>query len=225
MSAALAMDGLFALAWIAAAGLAVAASVAFYRRGVPATYLRDALHVGAAAWVVGWPLWHTAWVPVLLGFGVAALFVAAPRLHGARRVLAALCGRGERWSGIALYAVAYAIFTAAGLLGSHRFAAGAALLSLSLGDGLGGFVGRRFGRLHYRAPNAKQKSVEGSLTVALASALALVAAAALFGAPITLRLVASGALVAALAEGLAPRSADNFVVPAAQWMWLRILGT
>lgn len=216
-----AFDALLCLSWLAAAATGVALVVALRRHGVAATYVRDVLHIGAGLWVLGWPLWRSPWPPTLLSLVAAAVVISAPRLQMARALVGAVCSADEHWHGIALYGAAYAAFTAVGLLGAGPFPAGAALLSLSLGDGLGGLIGRRYGRLRYRAPGAKRKSVEGSLTVAAASALALLVAGALFGAPLSVALVAGGALVAALAEALAPQASDNLIVPGAQWCWLR----
>lgn len=112
--------------------------------------------------------------------------------------------------------LAYAAFTTAGLLGDP-FPAGAGLLALSLGDGLGGLAGRQGGRAGYSPPWGRRKTWLGSAVVAAMAALAVAIAAAWFGRSPGPGPVAAGALAAALAEGLSPPSADNLTVPLATW--------
>src|SRR5262249_23294196 len=94
----------------------------------------------------------------------------------------------------------------------------AGLLALALGDGLGGLVGRLWGRHRYRVPWAKTKRLEGTLVVAVFAALGAAIAAQRVGLPLPAgRLLAAG-LAAAVAEALAPRATDNLLVPLAVWL-------
>ena len=79
-------------------------------------------------------------------------------------------------------------------------------------------MGRRFGRHHFAFPWGKPKSVEGSVVVALGAAAAVVIAAALAGAPVSVVAIAVIALVASLAEAAAPRGTDNLFVPVFVWI-------
>ena len=128
-------------------------------------YVRDLLHVGTGIWVLGWPYWHEPALPVALVaaalLGVLAMPALARRWAAVARILHSISDREERWSGIALYTLAYAVLTGVGL-GFEPFPAAAALWALSLGDGLGGAAGRRYGRHRYRLPWGKEKSLEGS---------------------------------------------------------------
>jgi dolichol kinase len=207
-------DATLVAMWLGVVAASVAACVILHRAGLRATYIRDVIHVGAGAWVLGWPLWHAPLAPTLLAAAVAAGVALAPRLPATARLRASLAEGDERWSGLTRYGLAYAVLTGVGL-SAARFPAAGALLALSLGDGVGGAVGRRFGRHRYTAPGGKQKSLEGSITVAVMAALGVVLAGA--RAP---GLVASTAVVAAVAEALAPRATDNLIVPAAVWLWL-----
>lgn len=138
----------------------------------------------------------------------------APRLGG-HRLRSALSDGNERWSGIVLYTLSFAVFTAAGLGTRWTFPAGAALLALALGDGLGGAVGVRFGRHRFQLGAAKPKSLEGCIGVWLFSAIGVAVAGWLFGARVPPGTLALTGLVAALAEAVAPRATDNVLVPAA----------
>jgi phytol kinase len=188
--------------------------------GLASTHARDLLHVGTGIWVLGWPLWNGRVAPTLIVGSALIATAAVPLLARRSRSMAELertfAGGDERWTGLVHYAAAYAIFTSIGL-GGHAFPAAAALLSLSLGDGIGGAVGRRFGRHRFRVPGAKPKSLEGSVAVALASVVAVAIAAWRFDAAADLHTFAGLGLGAALAEAVSPRGTDNLIVPAVVW--------
>ena len=215
-------DGLLVLVWSAvfAGGLAVCLWLA--RRGLARTYVRDVLHVGAGVWPLGWKAWNSPWPPVLVALTGFLLLLAvpllAPRVAAARAVQRAVSGEGEAWSGLVLYALSAVAFTAIGLLGNAPFPAAAALFALALADGIGGLVGRLWGRHRYRVPWAKTKSVEGSLVVVGLAAIGTAMAALLYGAPFSVARALGAGLAAAVAESLAPRATDNVLVPLALWL-------
>jgi dolichol kinase len=203
---------------VLAAGLGGCALL--HRFGLSTTHVRDVLHVGTGVWVLAWPMFEGSVAPLAVVTLAAAATLSVPWLArispAARRVHDTFAAGDERWSGVSLYTVAYALFTWAGVRGDP-FPAAAALLSLSLGDGIGGFVGRRYGKRYFRAPGGKRKSFEGSLAVALAAALGVWLAGWRFGAEVPLLLALGLGMAAALAEAVAPRGTDNFVVPATVW--------
>ena len=210
-------------AWLLLLGLTAAFCIVARRAGVRLTYLRDLVHVGAGVWPLGWPLWSGRLAPVGLGLAGAALTFAVPALASRAPVFGrfrdSISDTSERWDGVRLYAVSFAAGTAFGFFFSPLPAA-AALLALALGDGLGGLLGRICGRHWFAAPGAKRKSVEGSLSVAAFSALAVVLAMLRFGVPIAPLPVALAAVAATAAEALAPEGTDNLLVPAAVWLVL-----
>jgi dolichol kinase len=207
--------GLFAL-WVAilSGGLLVAAGL--LRWGLSSTQVRDVLHVGAGVWPLGWPFWHGRAAPLALVWGaflaMAALPFLARRAPWLQRVQAGVASGEEQWSGLVLYTLSVAVLTTVGLLRAP-FAAAGALFALALGDGVGGAVGLAFGRHRFRAPGGKAKSLEGSFTVALFSALGVALAARWFGVPVSFGLLALAGTVAAVAEALSPRATDNVVLP------------
>ncbi len=211
-------------AWCALLGAGLGAVVALRRRGLPRTYARDLLHVGAGVWALGLGGWRAPLAPTALVLAVAAATALVPLAAARVRPLAALrdavSDGEERWSGIALYTLAFALATALGTRG-HPAPAAAAIAALALGDGLGGAIGRRFGRHHFAAPGGKRKSLEGSLAVAALAGLGAVAAARCYGASITPSLLAAGP-VAAVAEAIAPRGTDNLIVPVAVYLVLTL---
>jgi dolichol kinase len=212
-------DTALAMLWLAALGAGLAVCVAARALGLAVTHVRDLLHVGTGVWVLGWTSWHGAAAPlaIVLGalVGVLALPMLALRLRPLGKLRDSVSDAEERWSGIVMYVAAYAGMTALGLSWGQAFPAAAALWALSLGDGLGGAVGRAFGRRRYRVPGGKSKSLEGSAAVALFSALGVWASALWLDAAAPWPAVAGAGLVAAVAEALAPRASDNLLVPGA----------
>lgn len=206
--------------WLAVLCTGISLGVGFRALGLPSTYVRDLLHVGGGTWAAGWLFWSGAVAPMLIAFSatvaVAAVPLAATRVPVAARIHGSVTGGDERWDGLTHYALSFTFLTAIAVAG-HPFTAACGLLALALGDGIGGAVGRAFGRVHFQVPWGKRKSVEGSLTVALAAALGVAIAARLFDRSVPASAALTIGAVAALAEALAPRSTDNLLVPAAAW--------
>lgn len=206
--------------WLGVLTLGLLFCVLIHRLGVPNTYVRDLLHVGAGIWPLGWPFWHRAAVPISIALGATAGLLLVPTLAPRFRLLARLqqsvSGRDERWSGLVLYAASFAVMTWAGLRG-NPFPAAAALFALALGDGIGGAIGRRFGRHFFNAPGGKRKSVEGSAAVAALSLVGAVLAAQYFRVQVSAVALVLLGLVAAIAEAASPQATDNALVPASVW--------
>ncbi len=213
-------DWTLALIATAVLVLGLGGCAVLHRLGLASTYVRDLLHIGTGAWVFSWPLFdgHVAplsivIVAALATWSVPYLAQSSPAVARFRDVFAA---GDERWSGLSLYTLAYALFTWAALA-RDPFPAAAALLALSFGDGIGGFAGRRFGKHHFRAPGGKRKSFEGSAAVAAAATVGVLLASWRFGADISMPRAAGLGFGAAFGEALAPRGTDNVVVPVLVW--------
>lgn len=216
-------DLILAVGWSSVLAVAIAGAVWLRGRGVPSTQLRDAFHVGASLWVLGWPLWSGWLVPSVLAALVLGLAISVPALSRrsgrADALRMALTNDRERWRGVVLFGFAYAAGTAMGLRG-HPVPPGAALLALSLGDGLGGLVGHRFGRRRFLVPFGTEKSVEGTVVVFFFAALGIALGHVWFGYPWSLGRVLLAAAVAAIVEAAAPRGTDNLLLPASVWLTL-----
>ena len=212
-------DLLWAAGWAAVLAGGLGAVVLLKGLGMPRTYARDVLHVGAGVWVAGWPAWKGWVVPVGVAWTVFALLatlgVVTPRVRFLRRVVESVSGDDERWAGIVAYGGSFAALTTLALAGGYVLPAAFAAASLSLGDGLGGLVGRRFGRLRFRLPWSKSKTLEGTLAVAAFSALGVALAAWALSSPVGPGPVLLLGFVSATAEAVAPRAWDNVLVPAA----------
>lgn len=210
--------------WMAVLAGGVGATVLARRLGLPSTHARDLLHVGAGVWVLGWPWWDGTLAPLALVGGavvaVALVPVLARRSRAVDRFRRSVVGGDEVYGGLVVYSVSFAVMTGLGLAGipwlglaPHPFPAAAALWALALGDGLGGLVGRRYGWLSYATRWGKRKTVVGSVAVAVFAGLGAWAAAAWLGAAVPAWQFPVLGAAAAAAEGLAPRSSDNLVVP------------
>ena len=187
-----------------------------HQRGMATTHVRDLLHIGTGVWLLGLKFWNNPQFPILIT-GTACLMVIVLPLLGDKWnelniFLKSVSDQEEKWTGIALYVVSYTLFTALGVLYSP-FPAVAGLVSLSLGDGLGGFIGRKYGRRTYRFPWAKTKSYLGSAAVFSGSLGGIILGALWFEVPLNLWLFPTLAAVATLVEAAAPRSSDNLLIP------------
>jgi dolichol kinase len=219
-------DVMIATTWLAILTAGIGAALVLRAFGVASTYIRDFLHVGAGIWVLGWPWWHGPAIPIAIvtvaACGIVAVPTLAKRVRVAERFRRSVTNRDERWGGLVLYTIAYAIFTTIGLV-IDPFAAAAALLALSFGDGIGGAVGRALGEHHYRAPGGKQKSLEGSCVVAIAATCGALLAAWLFGVALPFSTAVVLGIVAAIVEAASPRGTDNLLIPATVFVAARLL--
>lgn len=218
-------DLLLAIIWVGVLAGGIVSVVILRRLGLSPTHARDLLHVGAGVWVLGWPYWDGRMAPLAIVGGAAVLVALVPaaarHLEPVARFQRSVVGGDEAFGGLVVYTLSFAVLTTVGLTAepfpAAAFPAAAGLLALALGDGLGGLVGRRWGR-HFYTTAGKRKSLEGSLAVAVFAALGAVAAGAWLGTDVPAWQVAVLGAVATAAEGLAPRGTDNAVVPAAVWM-------
>jgi dolichol kinase len=220
-------DGALAVTWLGVLAGGVAVCVGLRRAGVPMTYVRDLLHVGAGLWPLGWSSWSGSLAPcAIAGTGALALVAVpalAPRWRAARGVRDAISGEDERFAGVALYAVSAAAFTAIAMLWRAAApAAAGALLALALGDGIGGAVGRKLGRHVLRVPFGKPKSWEGALAVTAFAAAGVWLALRWYGAETVPLTVLGAGAVAGVAEALSPRATDNIILPVAVFGWLAL---
>jgi dolichol kinase len=211
------VDAGLAALWVAILLGGLLAAAGLRKLGLAATHVRDVLHVGAGVWPLGWPYWHAPLAPLAIVWAalvaIAAVPALAKRVRWLQQVQASVASGDEAWSGLVLYTFSFAVLTTVGLLWTP-FPAAAALLALALGDGLGGAVGLAFGKRRYRFPGGKQKSLEGSCTVALFSTVGVALAARWYSVPLGPGLAVLAGVVAALAEAASPRATDNLVLPA-----------
>ena len=130
--------------------------------------------------------------------------------------------------GLVLYAISWTVI--AYFLFGDLFAASIAIVAMSFGDGMGGVIGERFGRLRY----SPHRTVEGSIAVFSATAVSIVVLAWFYFSVIGYSgstapyLLAPFALAVAglvtLLEALTPGSVDNLVIPLVIAVFLHGMG-
>ncbi len=91
----------------------------------------------------------------------------------------------------------------------------AAFITLAWGDGLGGTIGRKYGKHTYHIPWVKEKSLEGSLGVGLGAVFSITFSQVVFGKifPPYVIAIILGAVVAMVVEALSPKHTDNLFLP------------
>lgn len=192
---------------------------------------RKVLHILTGGIVFFW--WSFDTKEVMAGLGalpfVFLLLLATPRspVRMLREgVLGSRTDEGHQY-GLVLYAISWTII--AYFMADRMFAASIAIAAMSFGDGMGEFVGRRFGRRRYLG----NKTVEGSLAV-LVTMIASVLVIQWFyfeviGVPGTLPdmmlpfAVALSGFVMCV-EAVTPGEIDNLVIPLTVAGYLAVLG-
>jgi phytol kinase len=205
-------DAGFAALWVGATiGLVTLAGMLYARFGTRPELLRQITHIGTGMLVLLAPAYFSSPVPVL---AVSALYAPVLCLAAHRRWPRAVHGVARRSQGSAYFALA--VFLLAALFWrSHLEAFLGGIIVLGFGDGLAGTVGELAGRRRYTI-GRNTRSLEGSLTMFVASAGALTALLLARGTTPPDVAVATALTVAALAtvvEAVSPGGSDNLWVP------------
>jgi len=136
-----------------------------------------------------------------------AAFIPLNYLSYRKKLFSAIERRGEAdtpgtvWYAVSLFALC--VFATAA---KSPQTAACGMLAMGYGDGLGALVGKRFGKMKFPPPYS-QKSVEGALTVALFSGIAVAAVTR------SVHTALICAIPAAVAELFSPRGTDNLTLP------------
>ncbi|HTY46202.1 MAG TPA: SEC59/DGK1/VTE5 family protein [Methanomassiliicoccales archaeon] len=197
---------------------------------------RKFVHVMVGNIVLIWWIFQTSYVMALLAAApfIPLLLLASSR-SPSRKVRGSFLGRttGESHDlGLVYYAISWTILAL--LLFDNRLVASIAIVAMSYGDGMGGLIGKRYGR-HVLLG---KKTLEGTLTVFAATAVASFAIILFYGSLASAGLIAmhyispalaagvslaAGVFVAAL-ELLTPGQFDNLTIPLGTAALLLLLG-
>ena len=207
---------------IIASSLAVA--LVMERRGTGGD-ARKVVHVGVGLFVLMWWMFSENWI-MLVFFTVpfaVLLFIAMFRGNAvSESKLGDLANNKGHRTGLFLYAVTITILVA--FFWDHWTAATIGVVAMTFGDGFGSIVGRRYGR--HRILNGK--SLEGSLAVFAATALAAafiilyygwLTSSGFYPAGDSVAIVpfwaaaAIAGLIAMVLEAVCPGQYDNIVTP------------
>lgn len=218
---------------IIASSLAVA--LVMERRGTDGD-ARKVVHVGVGLFVLVWWMFSENWI-MLVFFTVpfvVLLFIAMFRGNAvSESKLGDLANNKGHRTGLFLYAVTITILVA--FFWDHWTAATIGVVAMTFGDGFGSVVGRRYGR--HRILNGK--SLEGSLAVFAATALAAafiilyygwLTSSGFYPAGDSVAIVpfwavaAIAGLISMVLEAVCPGQYDNIVTPLAVALAMVALG-
>jgi len=167
---------------------------------------RKFIHVTVGSFVAFWP-YFLSWrqiqllsIAFLLGIAVSKYFNIFQAIHSVQR---------PTWGEI-LFALAVGANT---LITHNKAIYAAALLQMSLADGMAAIVGTRYGNRQKYAIFGYTKSVLGTLTFFLISFAILVGFSHYSNTHLTLAWITGIAAIACFIENLAIRGLDNLLVP------------
>lgn len=188
--------------------LVLLASEAWWRRsGIHGEFSRKFVHITVGSFVAFWPYFLTPThikilsVAFLAGVIVSKYLGIFQAIHSVQRPTL-----GEAWFAIVVGALAFTI-------PEHPHIYTAALLVMSLADGLAAVVGTRYGNSGKYTVFGYTKSVIGTSTFFVVTCLILVAYAAMTDGALPLAALVPLALIATALENFAVNGYDNLFVP------------
>jgi phytol kinase len=152
--------------------------------------------------------------PFILVTFLASPYSPSKRVYEKMKSLSDITEEGHQL-GLVFYAVSYTLLAL--FFSSKPYVVAAGVLPMAYGDASAALIGEKYGKRHYRI--FADKSVEGSITMFLASFISFVVSllffSVLYAFPVSkVMLAALGVgFVATLAEGLSPLGFDNITVP------------
>ncbi len=177
------------------------------RRGPHGELTRKFVHITVGSFVAFWPHYLTAHdiqmlsLAFLIGAFLSKYFHIFRAIHSVQRPT-----WGEVWFALVVGLLSFTIY-------HHPKVYTAALLEMSLADGLAAVIGTRFGnRLRYSVFGSP-KSVVGTLTFFIVSCLILARYSVMLMSPLTFAFIISVSIVATILENIAIRGLDNLAVP------------
>jgi len=151
--------------------------------------------------------------PFILVTFLASPYSPSKRVYEKMKSLSDITEEGHQL-GLVFYAVSYTLLAL--FFSAKPYVVAAGVLPMAYGDASAALIGEKYGKRRYRI--FAEKSLEGSITMFLASfvsfAVSLLFFSAFYSFPVSVMLAALGvAFVAAIAEGLSPLGFDNITVP------------
>lgn len=217
-------DLIFLLIWLIWGGFGFILLIKLYKKGVSVTYIRDLLHLGSGSWVLGFPLWNSAIIPIILTVG-ALLGITLLPYTTFKKALSGVTNHQERFSGIWLYVLSFTLITTISFLLNDRYQGAIALGILAAGDGMGGLIGKKFGKKQFKLPWVKAKSYIGTATVMGMSLMVLLILTPIFNHSYTPSILVIIPIFSGIIEALSPRGTDNFFLPVMIFISMIFLGS
>lgn len=197
------MPVLFAL--VAVAALLLISEAWWRQRGTDHELSRKFVHITVGSFVAFWP-YFLSWGEIqLLSLGFLVVVAASRYLHVFRAIHSV---QRPTW-GEFFFAIAVGLLT---LVRHHPHIYTAALLIMSLADGLAAVIGTRFGRRGRYIVFGSQKSVIGSLTFFIVAGVILLVYSHT-SHQLPAYQIGALALGATLLENLGAKGSDNLLTP------------
>mmetsp|Transcript_15481 Transcript_15481/g.33684 ORF Transcript_15481/g.33684 Transcript_15481/m.33684 type:complete len:250 (+) Transcript_15481:136-885(+) len=200
---------------------------------------RKIVHIGAASWLIFWPLYsdHEAvgnwsWklnvlVPAVKGI---ELFIKGAIIRDPNDKDVRAISRTGNPKELLLGPLQFTIVMT--LVGLYLFRQSSACLimgAVGIGDGIAPIIGAQFGRHKYMSPFSRNskgfKSFEGSLAVFIGTMFGYYVYSFVISARplLSISSVMASALLAACVEGIVPSNVDNIAVPLAMYLVYTLL--
>jgi phytol kinase len=171
-------------------------------------FSRKSVHITVGSFVAAWPFFLEWWqittlsLAFLVAIGISLKLNVFQAIHSVQR---------PTW-GEVFFAVAVG---ACALITHDKWVYAAALLQMSLADGMAAVIGTRYGHSQKYLMFGHAKSVAGTLTFFVVSFAVLFAYSRLGPHELTLGLITGISLLATIIENVAVRGLDNLLVPVA----------
>lgn len=178
----------------------------WHRRRVHGELSRKFIHITVGSFVATWPFF-LSWRTIQI-ISVAFLFSVA--LSKYLRIFQAIHSVQRPTWGEVYFALAVGLTT---LVTHDKWIYLAALLQMSLADGLAAVMGVRYGKRHHYLVLGHPKSLVGSATFFVVSLAILIGFSVLSGSTISPFFILGVASVATLIENLGVKGLDNLLIP------------
>ncbi|HTB48475.1 MAG TPA: hypothetical protein VK712_00130 [Verrucomicrobiae bacterium] len=168
---------------------------------------RKFVHITVGSFVAFWPYFLSVRDIELLSMAFLVVVALSKYLHIFRAIHSVQRPTwGEFWFAAVVGGLAF-------IVARHPHVYTAALLEMSLADGLAAIIGTRYGNRHRYVVLGSPKSLVGTLTFFVASCLILGGYGMLSPGMLHLPLLLSISLVATVLENIGARGFDNLIVP------------
>jgi phytol kinase len=174
--------------------------------GISSELIRDITHILGGLWIfflISIDVVLIIGIPIIITLIIVQVF----NLQGIKDLYT---DKDERFYGLILYSIS--LISIPILSWERKEIAIAAILILSLGDGIASLIGKRYGKNRFRNPFSKIKSVEGSLSMLILSIPSAIIPLIYFGNNNIIPAIIA-AFFATLIEALSPPHLDNIIVP------------
>lgn len=197
----------FALTVLAVFGVLVCSEIGWRRQWLQNEFGRKFVHILVGSFVAVWPFFLT-WTEIRI---LSLAFLAGVIVSHYLKVFRAIHSVQRPTYGELFFAIAVGALT---FVTESKGVYAAALLQMSLADGLAAIAGTRFGKGNTYRVFGHAKSVIGTGTFFVVSLAILIGYGVCTGAGLPVVWALAGASMASMLENIAVLGLDNMVVPA-----------